>query len=245
MNKTLVIVPTYNEIENLNNVVENILYSLPSTSILIVDDNSPDGTGNLAENISSSKDNVYVLHRKEKNGLGPAYIEGFRWGLSAGFNVLVEMDADGSHPASVLPDLIDAVSKTNGAGLAIGSRWILGGSVQNWPKYREFISRLGSWYARKLLGLSPLDVTAGFRAFRSEVLQEILNEEIVSEGYCFQIDLTRLTQNAGFTIVEIPINFKEREYGSSKMSGKIVAEAMWRVTIWGIQNLFSPKQPIN
>lgn len=238
MLKSLVIIPTYNELENLPIVLGDIFSSVPDTHVLIVDDNSPDGTGKLADHLSSSNKQVFVLHRKEKNGLGPAYLEGFRWGLDAGYPVIVEMDADGSHPASVLPGLIRAVSSSGSADLAIGSRWVNGGSVVNWPKIREFISRGGSLYARLMLNLKVKDATAGFRAFNSKVLKSINLDQVDSQGYCFQIDLTRRTQAAGFKIIEIPIEFKERELGVSKMSGSIVLEAMFQVTKWGLLRIF-------
>lgn len=242
MSRSLVIIPTFNELENLPVIVEKIFNNAPFASLLIVDDNSPDGTGELAEQIASADERVFVLHRKNKDGLGPAYIEGFRWGLDAGYEVLVEMDADGSHPASVLPALIDSVSSSGNADLAIGSRWVVGGSVVNWPQYREFISRGGSWYARTMLNLKVKDATAGFRAFNAKVLKTIDLSNIDSQGYCFQIDLTRRTQQAGFRIVEIPIEFRERELGVSKMSGAIVVEAMIQVTKWGISRIFAKNQ---
>ena len=242
MSHSLVIVPTYNEIENLPVVVRRIFENAPSTHLLVVDDNSPDGTGQLADQIAKSDQRVSVLHRKVKNGLGPAYIEGFYWGLNAGYEVLVEMDADGSHPATVLPLLINAVSGKGNADLAIGSRWVPGGSVVNWPRYREFISRGGSWYARTMLNLKVKDATAGFRAFSATVLKNIDLSNIDSQGYCFQIDLTRRTQQAGFRIVELPIEFRERELGVSKMSGAIVLEAMFQVTKWGFSRLLTKFQ---
>ena len=242
MNQSLIIVPTYNEIENLPFVVRSVFENAPSSHLLIVDDNSPDGTGQLADQIAEVDQRVTVLHRKVKNGLGPAYIEGFSWGLEAGYDILVEMDADGSHPASVLPSLINAVSLNGNADLAIGSRWVSGGSVVNWPKYRELISRSGSWYARTMLNLKVRDATAGFRAFNSKVLKTIDLKNVDSQGYCFQIDLTRRTQQAGFRIVEIPIEFRERELGVSKMSGAIVFEAMFQVTKWGFSRFFTKNQ---
>lgn len=242
MSQSLVIVPTYNEIDNLPIIVRRIFQYAPSTHLLIVDDNSPDGTGQLADQIAEEDQRVSVLHRKVKNGLGPAYIEGFHWGLNAGYGVLVEMDADGSHPASVLPSLINAVSGNGNADLAIGSRWVSGGSVVNWPKYREFISRGGSWYARTMLNLKVKDATAGFRAFNANVLKTIDLNNVDSQGYCFQIDLTRRTQQAGFRILEIPIEFRERELGVSKMSSAIVLEAMYQVTKWGFSRFFKKNQ---
>lgn len=238
MKNSLVIVPTFNELENLPIVIENIHHFSPESHILIVDDSSPDGTGQLADALSSEDHRMSVLHRKEKNGLGPAYIAGFEWGIKQGYKVLLEMDADGSHPASALPKMIDAVSGENSADLAIGSRWVTGGSVVNWPMYRKFISRGGSWYARTMLGVKVKDVTAGYRAFKVGVLQQIDLSDVDSQGYCFQIDLTRRTLQLGYSIVEIPIEFKERELGTSKMSGSIVLEAMAQVTKWGFSRIF-------
>jgi dolichol-phosphate mannosyltransferase len=184
---------------------------------------------------------LHVLHRTVKNGLGDAYIAGFTWGLDHGFDILVEMDADGSHPAESLETLISSVSPVAGSsladtpGLAIGSRWTPGGTVVNWPWHRLVLSRGGNTYARVMLGLAVQDATAGFRAFRSDVLRAIHFEDVNSHGYCFQIDMTLRVSDAGFTIVEVPIEFREREIGESKMSQAIVVEAMSKVTVWGIQ----------
>jgi dolichol-phosphate mannosyltransferase len=248
---TLILIPTYNELGNLPIIIGNVRRAVPNADVLIIDDGSPDGTGALADEFALSDSQIHVLHRTQKNGLGDAYIAGFSWGLERGYNILVEMDADGSHPSESLTSLINQVTPAEGAslentpGLAIGSRWIPGGTVVNWPRHRLLLSRGGNSYARVMLGLSVQDATAGFRAFRADVLQAIHYQDVNSHGYCFQIDMTLRVADAGFTIVEIPIEFRERELGESKMSQAIVVEAMSKVTLWGIQrrwrSLFGPK----
>jgi dolichol-phosphate mannosyltransferase len=181
---------------------------------------------------------IFVLHRTTKSGLGDAYLAAFEWALARDYNVIVEMDADGSHPAEALPALIAAVRPGSRYGLSIGSRWSAGGSVVNWPWHREVLSRGGNMYARIMLGLSVKDATAGFRAFAADTLRNIHLENVESHGYCFQIDMTRRVRDAGFEETEVPIVFREREHGESKMSGSIVREAMGKVTRWGIARLF-------
>ena len=242
----VVIIPTYNELETLPEAVKSVRAAVPEANILIVDDNSPDGTGVKADALASVDPFVHVMHRTEKSGLGDAYLAGFAWALEHGFDIIVEMDADGSHPANRLGALIGAVSAPTvpGAhypGLAIGSRWVKGGSVLNWPARRLFLSRGANAYARLALGINVKDSTAGFRAFRAEVLRGIHLEEVSSHGYCFQIDLTLRVLDAGYTVVELPIEFKERETGESKMSKNIVVEAMKNVTLWGWQRRFGKK----
>ena len=242
----VVIIPTFNELQTLPEAVASVRAAVPEANILIVDDNSPDGTGAKADALASVDPFVHVLHRSEKSGLGDAYLAGFAWALEHGFDIIVEMDADGSHPADRLGALIGAVSEPTvpGAhypGLAIGSRWVKGGSVLNWPARRLFLSRGANAYARIALGISVKDSTAGFRAFRAEVLRGIHLEEVSSHGYCFQIDLTLRVLDAGYTVVELPIVFKERETGESKMSKNIVVEAMKNVTVWGWQRRFGKK----
>ena len=242
----VVIIPTYNELEALPEAVKSVRAAVPEANILIVDDNSPDGTGAKADALASVDPFVHVMHRQDKSGLGDAYLAGFAWALEHGFDIIVEMDADGSHPADRLGALIGAVSAPTvpGAhypGLAIGSRWIKGGSVLNWPARRLFLSRGANTYARIALRINVKDSTAGFRAFRAEVLRGIHLEEVSSHGYCFQIDLTLRVQDAGYTVVELPIEFKERERGESKMSKNIVVEAMKNVTVWGWQRRFGKK----
>lgn len=228
----VVVIPTYNERESLDAVVARVRQEVPEARILIVDDASPDGTGELADSLAALDGHVSVLHRETKTGLGDAYLDAFTWALFHGANFVVEMDADGSHPADRIAALVDAV-RIGGADLAIGSRWVRGGSVVNWPLARRLISRAGNTYARMMLGLEVKDATAGFRAFRASTLSNIHLEDVASHGYCFQIDLTRRVRDAGLTIVEVPIEFREREVGVSKMTSGIVAEAMRMVTAWG------------
>lgn len=228
---TLVIIPTYNEAENIKSIVERVRESVPDAHILVADDNSPDGTGKVADELAAEDDRVKVLHRKGKEGLGAAYLAGFRWGIEHGYGVLVEMDADGSHQPEELPRLLTALK---GADLVIGSRWVPGGRIVNWPKSREFISRGGSTYSRLLLDVPIRDMTAGYRAFRKETLEGIGMDEVASQGYCFQIDLAWRAIKAGFHVIEVPVTFIERERGESKMSRDIVTEAAWRVMSWGV-----------
>jgi dolichol-phosphate mannosyltransferase len=198
----------------------------------VADDNSPDGTGELADRIASEDPQVHVMHRKGKEGLGAAYIAGFRWALERDYDVIVEMDADGSHQPEQLTRLLDAVE--TGADLVIGSRWVAGGSVVNWPFYRQLISRTGSTYARIMLGLKIKDMTAGYRAFRRTTLEKLDLDAVESVGYGFQVDLAWRVAKMGLEVVEVPVTFVERELGSSKMSGNIVLEAMLNVTKWGL-----------
>ncbi|MCS0638115.1 polyprenol monophosphomannose synthase [Streptomyces sp. LP05-1] len=227
----LVIVPTYNEAGNIGAVVSRVRASVPRAHLLVADDNSPDGTGRIADELAAADDHVHVLHRKGKEGLGAAYLAGFRWGIERGYEVLVEMDADGSHRPEELPRLLGAL---DGADLVLGSRWVPGGRVVNWPRSREALSRGGSLYSRLLLGVPIRDVTGGYRAFRRTTLEGIGLDRVASQGYCFQVDLAWRTVRAGFRVAEVPITFVEREHGDSKMSRAIVAEALWRVTAWGV-----------
>ncbi|SFF14000.1 polyprenol monophosphomannose synthase [Streptomyces mirabilis] len=227
----LVIIPTYNEAENIKKIVGRVRASVPDAHVLVADDNSPDGTGKLADELAAEDDHVQVLHRKGKEGLGAAYLAGFAWGMEHGYGVLVEMDADGSHQPEELPRLLTALK---GADLVLGSRWVPGGRVVNWPKSREFISRGGSMYSRLMLDVPIRDVTGGFRAFRRETLEGLGLAEVASQGYCFQVDLARRAVKSGFHVVEVPITFVERELGDSKMSRDILVEALWRVTTWGV-----------
>ncbi|MFJ7169524.1 polyprenol monophosphomannose synthase [Streptomyces globosus] len=229
----LVIIPTFNEAENIGPIVARVRAAVPEAHILVADDNSPDGTGKLADELAAADDHVHVLHRKGKEGLGAAYLAGFAWGLERDFGVLVEMDADGSHQPEELPRLLTALA---GADLVLGSRWVPGGRVVNWPKSREFLSRGGSTYSRLMLDVPIRDVTGGYRAFRRETLEGLGLTEVASAGYCFQVDLARRAVRAGFRVVEVPITFVEREFGDSKMSRDIVVEALWRVTQWGLQS---------
>ena len=228
----LVVIPTYNERENLGPILDRLLKVLPDVHVLIVDDGSPDGTGELADKRAAEHEHVHVMHRTEKSGLGAAYIAGFRWGLAREYETIVEMDADGSHAPEDLPRLLDAVGD---ADLSIGSRYVPGGSVVNWPVRRQVLSRGANVYTQVALGMRIRDITAGFRAYRRHVLEKLALDEVASHGYCFQIDLTLRTADAGFEIVEVPITFTEREIGESKMSGSIIREAFMRVASWGVQ----------
>jgi dolichol-phosphate mannosyltransferase len=229
--RVAVVVPTYNERENLESVAGRVREAVPDADLLIVDDNSPDGTGELADKLAAADPRIHVMHRAGKSGLGAAYIAGFRWALERDYGAMVEMDADGSHQPEDLPRLLGALEH---ADLVVGSRWVPGGKIVNWPKSREFISRGGNIYVRLMLGLSVRDATGGFRAYRAGALRQIGLDQVVSQGYCFQIDLTLRTVRAGLTIAEIPITFIERAHGTSKMSNAIVREALWRVTQWGV-----------
>jgi dolichol-phosphate mannosyltransferase len=224
-----VVLPTYNEAENLERIVGAVLEHLPASSkVLVVDDNSPDGTGGIADRLAGASESVAVLHRERKEGLGPAYLAGFREALASGAGRIIEMDADFSHDPAYLPRLIEA---TENADLAIGSRYVEGGGVTDWGPVRRFISRGGSAYARIVLGLPVRDLTGGFKCFRREVLEAIRLESIEARGYAFQVETTYRAIKSGFRVVEVPITFSDRLEGKSKMSKSIVAEAMWRVPV--------------
>ena len=231
LGRVLVVIPTYNEAENLQPVVARLRASVPEADALVVDDGSPDGTGDVADRLAAADPSVHVLHRTRKAGLGAAYIAGFRWALADGYDVVVEMDSDGSHAPEELPRLLTALRE---ADLVIGSRWVPGGQIRNWPLYRQIISIGGSTYARVLLRFPVRDSTSGYRAFRRQVLEELKLDEVASQGYCFQIDLAWKTWRSGFRVREVPITFTEREVGRSKMSRAIVFEALWRVAAWGL-----------
>jgi dolichol-phosphate mannosyltransferase len=229
----LVIIPTYNEAENLEIIAGRLHAAIPTAHLLVVDDNSPDGTGKIADELAAANDWAHVLHRTGKNGLGAAYVAGFGWAREQGYDVVVEMDADGSHAPEQLPRLLAGLEN---ADLVLGSRWVDGGTVVNWPKTREVLSRGGNLYTRLALGLPLKDATGGYRAYRRVVLDEVLKTAVASQGYCFQVDLAWQVWRAGHRVVEVPITFVERERGESKMSQAIVAEALWRVTVWGFQS---------
>lgn len=231
--RVLVIVPTYNERDNIEAITDRVLQSVPDADVLIADDGSPDGTGKIADELAVSDPRVHVLHRTQKAGLGAAYIAGFRWGLERDYDVLVEMDADGSHAPEQLPRLLAALRE---ADLVLGSRWVAGGTVVNWPMSRELLSRSANLYTRVALGIPVRDATGGYRAYRRRVLESIDLAEVASQGYCFQVDLAWRAVLAGFRVVEVPITFADRERGESKMSGSIVREALWRVTQWGARH---------
>ncbi|CAA9348588.1 MAG: Undecaprenyl-phosphate mannosyltransferase [uncultured Nocardioidaceae bacterium] len=229
----LVVMPTYNEAENLRPLLQRLLTTVPEMHVLVVDDDSPDGTGRIADDLAAHDPRVSVLHRTHKCGLGAAYLSGFACGLERGYDVLVEMDADGSHQPEQLPQLLAALPD---ADLVLGARWVPGGSVVNWPRRRELLSRGGNAYTRLVLGLRLHDATGGYRAFRASTLRRLNLADVSSQGYCFQVDLAWRVVRAGCRVVEVPITFVERERGESKMSGSIVREALWRVTAWGARH---------
>ncbi|MGO4533932.1 polyprenol monophosphomannose synthase [Leifsonia sp. 2MCAF36] len=261
--RTLVIIPTYNERENVGSIVGRVRASVPDADVLIVDDGSPDGTGELADALAATDASVHVMHRTAKEGLGAAYRAGMTWALDSGYTAIVEMDADGSHQPEQLPRLLGALrndglhggaagaeaagadvvgadvagADVEGADVVLGSRWVEGGGVVNWPAYRRLISRGGSAYSRIALGIPIRDVTGGFRVFTADALRTLHFERTESQGYCFQIDMTRRAYAAGLDLVEVPITFVERERGASKMGGGIVVEAMVRVTLWGLAGI--------
>lgn len=231
--RCIVIIPTYNESENLRQIVDRLRVAEPAVDVLIVDDASPDGTGRMADRIAAGDDAVHVLHRDYKNGLGAAYLAGFRWALERGYDVLVEMDADGSHQPEQLGRLLRMLGR---ADVVIGSRWVPGGAIHNWPLSRELMSRCGNLYIRTMLGLRLRDVTAGFRAYRSGALRAIGLDQVDSAGFCFQTDLSRRAVQAGLRVIEVPIDFVERERGQSKMSADIMRESLAKVTSWGVED---------
>jgi dolichol-phosphate mannosyltransferase len=228
----LVVIPTYNERENITPIIDRLHAALPKAHVLVVDDGSPDGTGEIVDKLAAVDERVNVMHRTEKAGLGAAYVAGFQWALERDYAVVVEMDADGSHSPEDLPRIVDALAD---ADLAIGSRYVPGGKTVNWPKSRFLLSWGANLYSRVWLGTKVHDLTAGFRAFRRAVLEKLKLHNVASAGYCFQIDLTWRTVEAGFTVVEVPITFTEREIGESKMDSSIVREALWRVFKWGVR----------
>ena len=238
--RVLVVTPTYDEAGSLAATVAAALAAAPQADLLVVDDASPDGTGVIADGLAAADPRVTVLHRPGKEGLGRAYVAGFRLALDRGYDVIVEMDADGSHPASALPALLAALADDADAGLAIGSRYVPGGGLADWAAGRRLLSRAGNAYARFMLRVPVRDVTAGYRAYRAEVLRALPLDRIDSRGYCFQIDMTLRTLDAGWRIAERPIEFRERTAGVSKMSTGVVVEAMLRVTAWGFSRLVRP-----
>jgi dolichol-phosphate mannosyltransferase len=231
--RVLVIIPTYNERDNLQPIIERVRGAYSTANVLVVDDASPDGTGELADKLAVEDSQIHVLHRPGKAGLGAAYIAGFGWGLAEGYDVLVEMDADGSHAPEQLPTLLAALT---GADLVLGSRWVHGGAVVNWPRSRDLLSRGGNLYTRLALGIALRDATGGYRAYRRAVLEGIDYSAVASQGYCFQVDLAWKALRGGFRVAEVPITFSERQRGESKMSHAIVREALLRVTVWGARH---------
>ncbi|HEY8340992.1 MAG TPA: polyprenol monophosphomannose synthase [Egibacteraceae bacterium] len=233
--RALVVIPTYNEVASLEAVVTRVLAAAEDAgadvSVLVVDDASPDGTGELADRLAAADPRVAVLHRPAKGGLGPAYVAGFRWGLARGFDALVEMDADLSHDPADVPRLLHTLG---GADLVIGSRYVPGGGVVDWPLSRLLLSRAANRYVGLVTGLPVADATAGFRAFRRQVLEALDLSALRSDGYAFQVETALRAWRAGFRIVEVPITFTERRDGASKMTRAIIVEALWRVLVWGL-----------
>lgn len=234
LGRILVIIPTYNELENIGPITSRLRKAVPQAHILIADDNSPDGTGARADELAAADDHIHVNHRKGKEGLGAAYLDSFRWALDQGYDAIVEFDADGSHQPEQLHRLLDALA--DGADMVKGSRWVKGGSIVNWPKHREFLSRGGSVYIQLMLGIPVKDVTGGFNAFRANALRALITEPIDRHGYGIQRDLTWHAFQQGFTIVEVPIDFVEREVGDSKMGRNVVTEAIKSTTKMGLKH---------
>lgn len=230
--RVLVVIPTYNEAENIRLITGRVRKAVPAVDILVADDNSPDGTGAIADELAAADSHVHVLHRPGKQGLGAAYVAGFGWARERGYDAVVEMDADGSHAPEELVRLLDAARD---ADVVIGSRWVPGGRAVDWPAHRLLLSRGASIYTRIALGLPLRDATAGYRVYRMSVLDKIDVDSVVSQGYCFQIDLGWRSHRNGFRIVEVPITFADREHGVSKMSSSIVREAFVRVAVWGLR----------
>jgi dolichol-phosphate mannosyltransferase len=235
--RTLIVMPTYNEAENIRGMVERVQRAVPTADLLIVDDGSPDGTGDIADEIAAADERVTVLHRSAKSGLGSAYLLGFATAIEQGYEAVVEIDADGSHDPAELGAML-ALLDAQSADLVIGSRWVEGGTVVNWPWVRRAISRSGNRYARWMLRSQIRDLTAGFRAYRAAALRELDRAVVSSQGYCFQVELAWRVERAGGVVVEHPIAFVERTTGRSKMGPAIVVEALLRVTGWGIASRF-------
>ena len=233
--RVVVIIPTFNEIESLPRQVDQVRSLAPTVDILVVDDASPDGTGEWVDSRAAEDPQVHALHRTAKNGLGAAYRAGFSWALERGYDVVVEMDADGSHRAVDLPPLLEAVGESD---VVIGSRWVPGGRVENWPLHRKILSTGANRYVRLALGIPVRDATAGFRAYRAELLRRLDLAAVESHGYCFQVDMTWRAILADARVREVPITFVERDRGASKMSGFIIREALVKVTCWGLARLF-------
>jgi dolichol-phosphate mannosyltransferase len=231
MQECLVVIPTYNERENITPIIERVLAQDIDAHVLVVDDNSPDGTGAIADGLAATHPEVHVVHRTDKNGLGGAYRAGFAWGLERDYAAIVELDADGSHHPEDLPRMLELLAEHD---LVLGSRWVTGGKVENWPLQRLLLSRGGNTYTRIALGIDVRDATGGFRVFRSSALRTIDLDSVASQGYCFQVDLLWRALQRGLRVAETPITFTERTIGESKMSGDIVLESLLRVTGWGV-----------
>jgi dolichol-phosphate mannosyltransferase len=237
----LVIMPTYNEIESLEGMLARIRSSIPDADVLVIDDSSPDGTGDLADRLAAEDAAITVMHRTTKDGLGQAYLAGFALALERDYHFIAEIDADGSHDPAELPRMLRLAR--DGADLVIGSRWVEGGSVRNWPRLRQAISRAGNGYSRFMLRSGIRDLTAGFRIFRADALRSLDLTNVSSHGYCFQVELAWRLERSAHVVAEHPITFVERATGQSKMHSGIVAEALWRVTLWGITSVGTQKKP--
>ncbi len=237
---TLVVVPTYQESASIRSILARIRAAAPAADVLVVDDNSPDGTAEIVAQLARTDPRLAVLVRPDKSGLGRAYLSGFSYALDHHYKYIVEIDADGSHDPAELPAMLQLAA--DGSDLVIGARWVPGGRVSNWSRSRQLISRAGNLYSRMMLGSRLHDITAGYRVFRAETLTLLLEEPTSSQGYCFQIEMAWRTERAGLSIAEHPITFEERAEGVSKMHSGIVAEALWRVTVWGVQKRLSPGQ---
>lgn len=237
MMRTLVLVPTYNEAESIRSIIARIRTAVPEADVLVLDDASPDGTGRIADALAAADPGVRVVHRPTKAGLGAAYLDGFARAAAEGYDAVVEIDADGSHDPAELPTMLELLRSTP-ADLVIGSRWVPGGSVVNWPGHRRSISRAGNRYARWMLRSRIRDITAGFRAYRVSALAGLDRSAVSSQGYCFQVELAWRIESAGGRVVEHPITFVERATGRSKMGAGIVIEALARVTAWGVSARF-------
>lgn len=229
---TLVIIPTYNELENLPLIIGRVREATPEVEILVVDDNSPDGTGDKADEMAAADKHVHVLHREEKTGLLGAYTAGFNWGLERDYQVICQMDADGSHAPEQLPRLLEAIDK--GADLVIGSRYVEGGEAVNWPRNRYLLSKLGNLYVSLALGTDVADMTAGYRAFRREVLEALDFDELSRKGYIFQVQIADKADQAGFDVREVPITFTDRTLGESKLDASFAKDSLTEVTKWGV-----------
>ena len=232
LGRVLVIIPTYNEAENIRLIADRVRRAVPSVDILVADDNSPDGTGLIADELAAADDHIFVLHRPGKDGLGAAYVAGFAWAKDKGYDVVVEMDADGSHAPEELSTILDTL-RTN--DVVMGTRYVPGGSVHNWPLHRLVLSRGGNLYIRMALGMPFKDATGGYRAYKMAVLDKIDVASVASQGYSFQVELAWRAYRNGFRIAEVPITFTERERGDSKMSSNVFREQLLRVTVWGVQ----------
>jgi dolichol-phosphate mannosyltransferase len=228
--KTLVIIPTYNEVENIEPLLQDVFTNLPDTDVLVIDDNSPDGTGDVVDQLASVNSAIHVIHRPKKMGMGNAYNQGFRYAIEHGYDIVFEMDADFSHKPSDLPTLLaKLLVNPDQTGLVIGSRYVKGGKTVNWGLLRRFISWFGNFYARTVLGVDVKDMTGGFRCYNAKALKKINLDQVKSDGYGFQVEMAYRIRQAGYSILEVPIIFEDRRAGQSKMSKDIVVEAFWRV----------------